>query len=459
VEVRRSRCLCGMELSAGWSEEEYASAVPWDFSTEPDFQRKLDWMQEFVRERVWPLETLVEELGFDGLQRAIAPLREEAKAQDLWAAHLDPELGGQGFGQVKLGLMHEILGSCPIAPLAFGNAAPDSGNSEILALAGTDEQKERYLHPLLAGDLKSAFSMTEPDTAGSDPTLLRTAAVKDGDGWVIDGHKWFSSNASIADFLIVMAVTDPDARPHQRASMFLVDTDTPGVEIIRDVATMEHPWESYGRYGNHAEIRYQQVRVPAEALLGARGGGFLIAQQRLYPGRIHHCVGWLGGARWAFDVLCERSLYRYAHGAVLSQHQTVQNWIADSAAEMQAARLMTLQAAWKMDTEGVASARKEIALIKFYGARVLHDVVDRALQAHGSLGYSTDLPLEAMYRYARAARIYDGPDEVHRASVARQVLRGYEPPADGVPTQHVPTRREHARQQFAELLETVTAND
>jgi acyl-CoA dehydrogenase len=433
--------------------------VPWDFSTEPDFQRKLDWMEEFVRERIWPLETLVEELGFEGLQRAIAPLREEVKAQDLWAAHLDPELGGQGFGQVKLGLMHEILGTCAIAPLAFGNAAPDSGNSEILALAGTPEQKERYLAPLLAGDLKSAFSMTEPDTAGSDPTLLRTAAVKDGDGWVIDGHKWFSSNASIADFLIVMAVTDPDARPHQRASMFLVDTDAPGVEIVRDVATMEHPWESFGRYGNHAEVLYQQVRVPEEALLGARGAGFLIAQQRLYPGRIHHCMRWLGVARRAFDMLCERSLYRYAHGSVLSQHQSVQNWIADSAAEMQAARLMTLQAAWKMDTEGVASARQEIGMIKFYGARVLHDVVDRALQAHGSLGYSTDLPLEAMYRYARAARIYDGPDEVHRASVARQVLRGYEAPADGVPTQHVPTRREQARQQFAELLETVTAND
>ena len=433
--------------------------MPWDFSTEPDFQHKLEWMDAFVQERIWPLETLVEELGFEGLQRAIAPLQQEVKAQDLWAAHLDPELGGQGFGQVKLGLMHEILGTCPIAPLAFGNAAPDSGNSEILALAGTSEQKERYLHPLLAGDLKSAFSMTEPDTAGSDPTLLRTSAVQDGEDWVIDGHKWFSSNASIADFLIVMAVTDPDARPHQRASMFLVDTDTPGVEIVRDVATMEHPWESFGRYGNHAEVRYRQVRVPAEALLGARGAGFLIAQQRLYPGRIHHCMRWLGVARRAFDMLCERSLYRYAHGAVLSQHQTVQNWIADSAAEMQAARLMTLHAAWKMDTEGVASARKEIALIKFFGARVLHDVVDRALQAHGSLGYSTDLPLEAMYRYARAARIYDGPDEVHRASVARQVLRGYEPPPGGVPTQHVPTRRLQARQRFAELLDTVTAND
>ena len=433
--------------------------MAWEFSTDPEFQEQLDWMREFVRERIWPLETLIDELGYDGLRRAITPLAEQVRERGLWAAHLDPELGGQGFGQVKLGLMHEILGTSPIAPLAFGNAAPDSGNSEILALAGTDEQKERYLHPLLAGDLKSAFSMTEPDTAGSDPTLLKTSAVRDGDEWVINGRKWFTSNGSIADFLIVMAVTDPDARPHQRASMLIVDADAPGIRIERDVATMEHPYESFGRYGNHAEVSYENVRVPAQALLGPRGAGFLIAQQRLYPGRIHHCMRWLGVARRAFDMLCERSLYRYAHGATLSKHQTVQNWIADSEAEMQAARLMTLHAAWVMDTEGVAAARKHIALIKFYGAKVLHDVVDRAVQAHGALGYSTDLPLEAMYRAARGARIYDGPDEVHRASVARQVLRGYEAPADGVPTQHIPTRREAARRQFAELLDTITAND
>ncbi len=433
--------------------------MAWDFSTDPEFARKLEWMDGFVRERIWPLETLLDELGFDGLKRALAPMQEEVKAQGLWAAHLDPELGGQGFGQVKLGLMHEILGTTPIAPLAFGNAAPDSGNSEILALAGTPEQKDRYLHPLLAGDLKSAFSMTEPHTAGSDPTLLSTRAERDGDGWVINGRKWFSSNASIADFLIVMAVTNPDARRHQRASMFVVDVDTPGVNIIRDVATMEHPQDSFARYGNHSEIVYDNVRLPAGALLGAEGAGFLIAQQRLYPGRIHHCMRWLGVARRAFDMLCERSLYRYAHGSTLAGHQSVQNWIADSAAEMQAARLMTLHAAWKMDNEGVAAARTDIAMIKYYGANVLHDVVDRALQAHGSLGYSTDLPLEAMYRFARAARIYDGPDEVHRASVARQILRGYEAPADEVPTEHVPTRREAARRQFADLLEAVTAND
>jgi acyl-CoA dehydrogenase len=431
--------------------------MAWDFSTEPEFQEHLDWMREFVREEIWPIETL--DLDVDQLDRAMEPLREQVKERGLWAAHLDPELGGQGYGQVKLGLMHEILGTTPYAPLAFGNQAPDSGNSEILALAGTPEQKERWLYPLLAGDLKSAFSMTEPETAGSDPTLLQTRAVKEGDEYVINGHKWFSSNASIADFLIVMAVTDPDARKYQRASMIIVPVDAPGVEIVRDVPTMEHPHGGYGRYGGHAEIYYRAVRVPAENLLGPEGAGFLIAQQRLGPGRIHHCMRWLGVSSRAFDMLCERALYRESHGSPLAEKQTVQNWIADSAAQRQAARLMTLHAAWKMDTEGASSARKEIALIKFYGAQVLHDVVDRALQVHGSLGYSTDLPLEAMYRFARGARFYDGPDEVHRQSVARQILQGYEAPADGVPSEHVPTRREAARRKFAHLLEAVTSND
>src|SRR3954447_23629977 len=356
--------------------------MAWDFSTEPEFQEHLDWMREFVREEIQPLETLMNELEWDQLMRAMEPLREQVKERGLWAAHLDEELGGQGFGQVKLGLMHEVLGTTPLAPFAFGNAAPDSGNSEILALAGTPEQKERYLHPLLEGDLKSAFSMTEPNTAGSDPTLLKTRAVRDPahpDDYVLTGRKWFSSNASIADFLIVMAVTDPDARPHQRATMFLVPADAPGVTILRDVPTMEHPQESFGRLGGHAEVLYEDVRVPAADRLGAEGAGFLIAQQRLYPGRIHHCMRWLGVAQRAFDMLCERATYREAHGSVLGRHETVQNWIADSAAQMQAARLMTLHAAWKMDTQGVMSARQEISLIKVVGAQALHDVIDRAL--------------------------------------------------------------------------------
>jgi acyl-CoA dehydrogenase len=433
--------------------------MAWDFSTEPEFQQQLDWMREFVRAEVYPLEVVFDELGEQGFDRAIAPLKEEVKARGLFAAHLPPDLGGQGFGQVKLGLMHEILGMSFLAPFVFGNNAPDSGNSEILALAGSEDQKEQWLYPLLAGDLRSAFSMTEPGNAGSDPTALETTAVLDGDEWVINGHKWFSTNASVADFLIVMAVTDPDAHKYQRASMIIVPAEAPGVDIVRDVGTMEHPTERFGHIGGHAEILYRDVRVPKDNLLGARGAGFLIAQQRLGPGRIHHCMRWLGVSRRAFDMLCERSLTRHAHGSLLADKQTVQNWIADSAAEMQAARLMTLHAAWKMDREGASAARQEIALIKFYGAKVLHDVVDRALQAHGALGYSTDLPLEAMYRYARAARIYDGPDEVHRQSVARKILRGVQVPEDGVPTEHIPTRREEARRKFADLLEAVTSND
>jgi acyl-CoA dehydrogenase len=433
--------------------------MSWDFCTEPEFERKLEWMRDFVRTELWPLESLLDELDMDAIDRALEPLKTKVKEQGLWAAHLEPEHGGQGFGQVKLGLMHEILGGCVLAPAAFGCAAPDSGNSEILALAGTPEQKKRWLEPLLAGEIRSAFSMTEPDTAGSDPTLLATRAVQDpstGSGqaaeWVINGHKWYSSNASVADFLIVMAVTDPDAPSHTRASMFIVPVDTPGVTIVRDVGSMEAPSHRFGRYGNHAEIRYVDVRVPADAVLGGIGQGFVIAQKRLGPGRIHHAMRWLGQAQRAFDMMCERATYRYAHGSLLADKQTVQNWIADSAAEMQAARLMTLHAAWVMDTQGVAAARTDIAMIKYFGAKVLHDVIDRALQTHGSLGYSTDLPLEAMYRFARAARIYDGPDEVHRQTVARQILKGYDAPANLVPSEHVPTRQAAARERLADLL-------
>jgi len=433
--------------------------MSWDFSTEPEFETQLDWMRHFVRQEIWPLETVAPELSRSALAAAYRPLQAQVKERGLWAAHLDPELGGQGFGQVKLGLMHEILGTSAYAPNAFGCQAPDSGNSEILALAGTPEQKRRWLTPLLAGELYSAFSMTEPHTAGSDPTRLATRAVRDGDDWVIDGHKWFSSNASIADFLIVMAVTDPDAPPYGRASMFIVPTGTPGVTIVRDIATMAHPGESFGRLGNHAEIRYEGVRVGGDALLGKVGDGFQIAQQRLGPGRIHHCMRWLGQASRAFDMLCERATYRYAHGSVLADKQTVQNWIADSATEMLAARLMTLHAAWVMDTQGVSAARTDIAMIKFYGARVLHDVIDRAIQVHGALGYTTDLPLESMYRAARAARIYDGPDEVHRQTVARRVLGRYTAPADNIPTEHVPTRTAAARDKFADLLAAVTTSD
>ena len=432
--------------------------MAWDFSTDPEFEEHLEWMRAFVRDEVWPIETIESEIGQAELDRIYAPLQERVKERGLWAAHLPPELGGQGFGQVKLGLMNEILGTSIYAPNAFGCQAPDSGNSEIIALAGTPEQKERWLHPLLAGELKSAFSMTEPETPGSDPTQLRTRAVRDGDGYVLDGHKWFTSNGSIADFLVVMAVTDPDAKPHRRASMFIVPVDTPGVNLVRDVPNMEHPGQHFGMLGGHTEILYENVRLGPDALLGEEGDGFLIAQHRLVPGRIHHCMRWLGVARRAFDMLCERSVYRPVRGGVLADKQTVQNWIADSAAQMQAARLMTLHAAWKIDTYGSSAARMDVSLIKFFGAQVLHDVVDRALQAHGGLGYSTDMPLEKLYRYARHARFVDGADEVHRESVARQILKAYEAPEDEIPTEYVPARREAALRKFASLLDPVAVD-
>jgi acyl-CoA dehydrogenase len=426
--------------------------VAWDFSTESEFEEHLAWMRELVRDEIWPIETIDEELDQTTLDRIYEPLQEQVKERGLWAAHLPPELGGQGFGQLKLGLMHEILGTSTYAPNAFGCQQPDSGNGEILALAGTPEQKERWLHPLLAGDLKSAFSMTEPETPGSDPTQLATRAVRDGDGYVINGHKWYSSNGSIADFLIVMAVTDPDAAPHKRASMFVVPVATPGVQIVRDVGTMEHPESRFGMLGGHTEIVYDGVRVGRDALLGEEGEGFVIAQHRLVPGRIHHCMRWLGIAQRAFDMMCERSLYRPVRGGLLRDKQTAQNWIADSSIQIQAARLMTLHAAWKIDTQGSSAARVDVSRIKVFGAQMLYDVVDRALQLHGGLGFSTDMPLEAMYRFARHARFVDGADEVHRESIARQILKSYQAPEDGVPTEYVPVRREQARLKFAGLL-------
>jgi acyl-CoA dehydrogenase len=428
--------------------------MTWDFETEPEFEEKLAWMREFVREEIWPLEVIHMDQG--EFMRIVHSLQHEVKKRGLWATHLPPELGGQGYGQVKLGLMHEIEGSSPWAPMVFGNQAPDSGNSEVLAHFGTPEQKQEWLQPLLEGKVRSGFSMTEPHNAGSDPVRLSTTAVLDGDQWVINGHKWFTSNGMIADFLIVMAMTDPDAGPYERASMILVPKNAPGLKRLRNIPTMAGEHERFG-FG-HSEILYENCRVPKQNLIGRRGQGFEIAQIRLGPGRIHHCMRWLGQSKRAFDMLCERALQREAFGGKLAEKQTVQNWIADSAAEMQAARLMTLHAAWVIDKKGAPAARKEIALIKFFGAKVLHDVIDRAIQIHGSLGYSSDLPLEEMYRHARAARMYDGPDEVHRQSVARYILREYKAPEGNWPREHIPTRREQAQYKFAHMLQTLTAD-
>ena len=429
--------------------------MAWDFSTDPEVQEQLDWMDSFVRNEIFPLEVA----GFSeaGLRQAMEPLKQQVKDRGLWAAHLPPGLGGQGFGQVRLGLMHEILGMSRLAPVIFGNNAPDSGNAELIAIgieqSGREDHRDKWLQPLLDGEARSAFSMTEPG-AGADPKMLTTSAVRDGDEWVINGHKWFTTNGSVADFLIVMAVTNPDVHPYQGMSMIIVPADTPGVDVVRDIATMDDNDHEFGRLGNHAEIVYRDVRVPYENLIGNEGDAFRLAQRRLGPGRIHHCMRWLGQSRRAFDMLCERAVSRQTAGSLLADKQMVQAWVADSAAEMQAARLMTLHAAWKMDRAGASAARNEIAMIKYFGAQVLYNVIDRAIQAHGSLGFSADLPLEHMYRAARAARIYDGPDEVHRVSVARRLLKDYKPAE--VPTEHIPTRAAAARERFAHLLDQET---
>lgn len=423
--------------------------MSWNFSTEPEFEKKLEWMRTFVREEIMPLE--VADLSPEAFTQVTDGLEQQVKDQGLWAAHLEPELGGGGFGQLKLGLMHEILGASVFAPSIFGNNAPDSGNAELLAIAANEEQKEKWMKPLLAGELRSCFSMTEPG-AGADPTMLTTRAVREGDEYVINGHKWFSSNGSHADFFIVMVVTDPDAEAHERASMIIVPRDTPGVNVLRDIPVMglSHAAGDKG----HAEILYQDVRVPAANLVGEEGQGFMLAQKRLGPGRIHHAMRWLGQGRRAFDMMCERVVTREVKGSTLSQKQMIQDMVATSKAELEAARLLTLQAAWKMDQGGTKAALTDIAIIKFWGAQVLFSVIDRAIQVHGSLGITGDLPLEEMYRNARSARIYDGPDEVHKVTVARRVLRDYEP--HPVPSEHIPTRTEEAQKKFAQYLEAAS---
>lgn len=426
----------------------------WDFRTEPAFESELAWVRELMTQHVEPLETL--DLSREQREIALEPLRERVKERGLWAAHLDPELGGRGFGQVKLGLLNQQVGRSELGPYVFGSQAPDAGNAEILARSGTPEQKRRYLEPMLDGRLRSAFAMTELDNAGSDPTTLKLRAEPCGDGFVLTGRKWFITQAREADFFLVMAVTDPDEARHRRASIIIVDRDQPGFRVERDIGSMHDPAPTVDSFATHSVISFEDCRVGAAQLLGERGGGFAIAQQRLGPGRIHHCMRWIGQAERALDMMCERALYRTSHGRPLAEHQTIQNWIADSVAEVHGARLMTLHAAWRIDNEGPRAARQEIAMIKYHGAKVLLDVIDRALQAHGSLGYSTDMPLEGMYRWARAARFYDGPDEVHRAVVARQVLRGYQAPPDGVPSEYVPRRREQAARRFAELLDLST---
>ena len=433
--------------------------MAWDFETEPEFQEQLDWTRAFLDEHILPLETIELEVTDEQWAALTAPLKQQVKDRGLWACHLDPELGGQGFGQVKLGLMHEILGRSSIAPAIFGNNAPDSGNAELLAIGGNEEQKKRWMEPLLAGELRSGFSMTEPDTAGSDPTLLETSAVRDGDTWVINGHKWFTSGGSGADFLIAMVVTNPDVHPYQGSSMIVVPTDTPGLEIVRDVPNMHHPYPGqFARHPmGHSEVIYRDVRVPAENLIGNPGDGFVLAQKRLGPGRIHHAMRWIGQSQRALDMMCERALSRFAHGSLLAEKQMVQDFIAETRIDITSARLLCLHAAWHMDKHGSSASRTEIAMIKVYGTKMLYNAIDRSIQIHGALGYSADMPLEEMYRNARASRLVDGADEVHKVSIARRTLKGYAA-VDGHPSEHIPTRRAAALERFADLLDTEVMN-
>jgi acyl-CoA dehydrogenase len=351
----------------------------------------------------------------------IRALQSQAKEQGLWAPHVPPEAGGTGQGFLAYAFLNEEIGRSTYAQLVFGCQAPDAGNAEILHLFGTAGQKERWLRPLVAGEIRSFFSMTEPEVSGSDPTTLRTTARREGDEWVIDGHKWFSSGADGAAFGIVMTVTDPEAEPHRRASQIIVPADTPGVEVVRPIPVMGHAGSGWS---THCEVWYRDVRVPVENTLGEPGDGFRIAQKRLGPGRIHHVMRWLGQMQRAFELICTYSLEREAFGSRLADKQTVQNWIADSAAQIHACRLMTLDAAKKID-EG-AEARVEVSLIKFFAAQALHDVIDRAVQVHGARGLTDETPLAEMYANARAARIYDGPDEVHRMVVSRRILKEFE---------------------------------
>ncbi|MDE0195909.1 MAG: acyl-CoA dehydrogenase family protein [bacterium] len=432
--------------------------MAWDFATDEDFQPKLDWMREFLDAEILPLEAIAGDCTPEQWRVLTDPLKERVKQQGLWACHLGPDLGGQGWGQVRLALMHEILGRCEFAPMIFGNNAPDSGNAELLAIGASAELRRRWLEPLLAGEMRSAFSMTEPDVAGSDPRLIRTRAVLDGDEYVISGHKWFTTNGSVADFLIVMVVTNPDVHPYQGCSMILVPTDTPGVRIVRDVPNMGEPHiEGPPRPGGHAEIVYDNVRVPAANIIGEPGDGFVLAQKRLGPGRIHHAMRWIGQARRAFDMMCERALSRSAHGSLLADKQMIQDMIAETKMEIEATKLLCMHTAWHMDRHSASASRTQIAMIKVYGTRMLYNAIDRAIQVHGALGFSTDLPLESMYRQARASRLVDGADEVHKVTISRHVLRNYEA-VEGWPSEHVPTRRAVALERFADALETVTAN-
>jgi len=395
-----------------------------DFSLSEKMQAITGMIREFVDRELIPLEAEYLKKSFRELLPVLEEKRRMVKRMELWAPNQPQEYGGMGLSLLEHGLVSEELGRTPIGHYVFGCQAPDAGNMEILYKYGNEAQKERWLKPLAAGQIRSCFSMTEVNLAGSNPTMMDTTAVKDGGDYVINGQKWYTSSADGSAFAIVMAVTNPDAAPHLRASMIIVPTDAPGFNLVRNIPVMGHAGEDYF---SHAEILYQSCRAPQENLLGPEGMGFVIAQERLGPGRIHHCMRWLGVCSRAYDLMCKRASERIISpdGKTLASKQIIQAWIAECAADIQGARLMTLHAAWKIDHLGVKEAREDIALIKFHVAGVMQKVVDKALQVHGGLGMTDDVIIPFFYRHERAARIYDGADEVHKVSVARRILREY----------------------------------
>lgn len=368
--------------------------------------------QKFINDEVIPAESILD-AGGDASDQEMAKLKARAKELGLWALGHPTEIGGGGLPFMAFVHMNEVIGRSHYGQFAVGSISMQ--DSIMLHLYGTDAQQAQWLKPLVDGDIYPSVGLTEPEVAGSDPTLMRTKAVLEGDEWVINGHKWFTSGANVAAFTSVFCETEPEQQKHAKFSSIIVPTNTPGYEIKRVVPTMG------STAGGHCEVLLNNVRVPRGNLLGERGHGFVIAQKRLGPGRIFHCMRWLGQAQRAFELMCDYANVRYAHGSVLAEKGEIQRYVAESTAEIQAARLMTLDAARLMDSGD--EARVQISLIKFWGARMLHNVIDRAIQVHGALGVTSDTPLEHMYREARFARIYDGPDEVHRMVVARRLLK------------------------------------
>jgi len=395
-----------------------------DFTISEKLQTIIQMIREFMRKEVYPIERNFSYKTFREMIPMLKEKREKVKQMKLWAPHIPEELGGLGLSLMEFAHVSEELGRNPIGHYLFNCQAPDVGNMEILMIHGSEEQKEKYLKPLIRGEIRSCFAMTEPEFPGSNPTWMGTTAVKDGNDYVINGQKWWTSAAEGAAFSIVMAITNPEAEsPYMRASQIIVPTDNPGFNLVRNITMMGHKGDDYA---SHGEVLLQSCRVPRKNLLGEEGTGFVIAQERLGPGRIHHCMRWIGICERAFDLMCERAATRQiAPGKPLGTRQIVHEWIAESRAEINAARLMVLHAAWKIDREGTYAAREEISVIKFYVANVLQKVVDRAIQVHGAYGLTDDTPLAFWYRNERAARIYDGADEVHKSVVARRILRNY----------------------------------